>query len=284
MRREDNQSEVASAIAATTASAPRVHSILTVPPVSTASDTVLEKEARRTVKDFLVLLDYFHASAQKTGAAGMVGYRLSQSTTVGQTVNETLSALYFQIALIAFIYGILGLGILAGVFIYAFCSGKAKKDGWNAIFLRNFNGCRLPHFFAHLSCLVGGIAGFISLTISAGANNGIFVLPTSMLLSSILNGNAKPEEKKPEGGENNAPPQILTGAGSSEPPTFPTVDRPELREPARPYSPRIFAVPRSRSESVFVHQVDSDHVGIQMPTETEMVTPTSQIASGSSFR
>ena len=158
---------------------------------------------RKTVKDFLMMLDHFHGNAQKLGAAGMVGYQLTQTQAEGSTGQSSLSgtstpiinSLYFQISLIAFLYGVLGLATFAGVFIFARCTGKTKEIGWKPVILENISGSRLPHFFAHLSCFVGGIIGFVSVSDRSNSNLPL-VLPILMLLSSILNGTANAEQKK----------------------------------------------------------------------------------------
>lgn len=160
---------------------------------------------RATVKRFLEMLDHFHSNAQKLSAAGMVGYQLTRSEENTQTPSPQaastdgpsviLDALYFQISLIAFLYGVLGLLVFMGVLVFAKCTGKAKEIGWKHILLENLSGSRLPHFFAHLCCLAGGIIGFISAAEKSNKNLPL-VLPILMLLSSILNGTAKPEDKK----------------------------------------------------------------------------------------
>lgn len=163
---------------------------------------------RATQKRVLEMLDHFHNNAQKVAGAGMTGFQLTRadsSETAGasDTTSDILDALYFQISLIAFLYGVLGLTLFIGVLAFARCTGKTKEIGWKHVILENMTGSRLPHFFAHLCCFIGGIIGFISPTVRSNKNLPL-VLPILILLSSILNGTAKPEEKKTEDASSNS--------------------------------------------------------------------------------
>lgn len=157
-----------------------------------------DEAARRTVKDFFEKLDGFHDTVQNLGSVGQAGYQLMQykeAVSAGTTSESDIEVRYFQISLMAFLYGALGLMVFGGVFLFAWCTGKTNEIGWKSIVLENISGSRLPHFFAYLTCFVGGIIGFISANKETSKYLPM-VLPVFMLLASILNRTASATKKK----------------------------------------------------------------------------------------
>ena len=170
---------------------------------TTPSDQQREKDASEAIKNFLEKMDRFHLMAQKIFGSALATYNFRQvshtessNSTVTNSPGSNASAAssgltnYWLASFIALIYGMLGLCVLGGIFIYAGCSGKAASVGWKNIFLDNVvSGNKLQHFLAHLVCVLGGVTGLVAVAMKENENAyyAAFVLPVFLFLASVLN-------------------------------------------------------------------------------------------------
>jgi len=140
------------------------------------------------------VLDIFHTSVQVSVPTTYAGYQLNQSEISASSARNMMSVAYFQLALVELLYGMLGLIVFGGVFLFAACTGRIRKDGCGFTVQKFLNGPLLAHFFSYCISSIAGGVGCASISVNEGNTRMIFALPLLALMSHFLT--RKPVPKK----------------------------------------------------------------------------------------
>ena len=96
---------------------------------------------------------------------------------------HTIRSIMIQTAWIELIYGLLGLLSLLGVFIFAYCGGRIKQEGWKSVVNDHLSGKKLQHFFAFVLSLIGGSFAVSQLN-NADDNSDILYVASALITLS----------------------------------------------------------------------------------------------------
>lgn len=162
-------------------------------PPTLSNVSVSGTRSKLTFRGFLDVMDRFRNTIQVAGGAGRVGHTLTLKDNVNPSVRSEMRGLFLQIAYIELIYGMLGLTVLGGIFIFSYCSGRVKTVGWTRVVRDFVGGNHLLHFLAQLVGIATGVIGLISINQDDGKNDLVFIVPILVALSNLLVGasNAK---------------------------------------------------------------------------------------------